>query len=201
MVVSNYRFFISLLFRLVLLVGFLLVISPIIWGLFTEDEFDQSLGKSNKNRYFSESLAALEAGDIKKLNVAYLPIWVYKRRDSEIKQFVLLNALLANPTILQRSLNSQYFVFKPIESIRSCAIRYIDDVSGKVEELLTGQGLIWLGGFTESCFGSVYDLAGRRYRGTGKKHQKNLIVPPYSIKNTPGQGDVIQFDFKKMSLN
>lgn len=198
---SKYRFFISLLFRIVVFAGFLLVITPIIWGLFTETEFDNSLDKSHKNRYLSVSLAALSVGEIKKLKVAYLPVWIYKRRNSEVKQLSLLNALMMNPDLSKDLLSTQYFVFKPIESIRSCSIRYIADANSKIEELLAEQNLTWLGGFTESCFGSVYDLAGRRYRSTGKVQQKNLSVPHYSIKNTPEQGDVIQFDFKKMSLN
>ncbi len=205
---ENYRLLLSFLFRVLVFVGLLLILSPFIVNLFTTDKFLNL--KSNNILEFS--LRALKPGEIKKVTVGPIPIWIYARKDTEIEQLTHMSSLLADPfstlsrqpKVLQhptRAYDDHYFVFKPIESIRSCSIRYLENPSITLEQLLSQKNINWQGGFTESCFGSVYDLAGRRYRGTGKKNQQNLDVPEYSIKNTKQQGDVIQFDFKLLVAN
>jgi ubiquinol-cytochrome c reductase iron-sulfur subunit len=210
---TKYRFLLSLVFRLLVLVGFLFILVPFV---FTVIDSDKSL-KSNNNRYLSVGLQGLQSGQIKKITVAYIPVWIYKRSADQIDQLALNSPLLSDPSSKQsqqpvqyriqyRSQISRYFVFKPIESIRSCNIRYLDYPDSKLAQLLSDNNLIWTGGFTESCFGSVYDLAGRRYRGTGNNKQKNLPVPDYKIQeaainNEKKLGDVIQFEFKTMVSN
>ncbi|MFV2060838.1 MAG: hypothetical protein ACC653_09135 [Gammaproteobacteria bacterium] len=173
--------------------------------------------KTNNNQYLSIELTGMENEKLKKITVAYQPVWIYKRSKEEVEQLALNTPLLsdsasklsAQPAHYRnhyRSQLAQYFVFKPMESMRSCQIRYLDNPDTKLAQLLNDNNLSWLGGFTESCFGSVYDLSGRRYRGTGKENQKNLLVPEYtiqesSINNVKQQVDVIQFDFKSMVLH
>jgi len=229
---TSYRLLISVLFRVIVLIGLVFALVPFIDNIF----FDDKPLNSNKNNIVEVTLIGLQAGQIKKIKIAYVPVWIYKRRDNEIAQLDLMSQLNKESTLLAdplsklstqaislrdsyRSHSTRYFVFKPIDSIRSCTIRYLDNSSSKMDSQFADADLKWLGGFTESCFGSVYDLAGRRYRGTGKDKQQNLSVPVYKIlenskynsghkfgnktANNPGnnsrqQGDVIQFDFNSM---
>lgn len=229
---ATYRLLISVLFRIIVLIGLVFALVPFIDTVF----FDDKPLNSNKNNIVEVNLTGLQVGQIKKIKIAYVPVWIYKRRDTEIAQLDLLSELNKKSSLLAdpisefsiqanslhdsyRSHSARYFVFKPIESIRSCTIRYLDNSSSKMDSQFTDANLEWMGGFTESCFGSVYDLAGRRYRGTGKDNQQNLSVPDYKIQensqynsghqsgnktanksgnNSRQQGDVIQFDFNSM---
>jgi len=209
----NYRFLISLLFRVLVIVGILFAISPFILSMFNSDKPLKTIN----NQYLTVNIAELKKGEIKKIVIGYVPIWIYKRRDAEIAQLSHITALLSDPSSSNsiqpqqfqnqyRSYGMEYFVFKPIESMRSCNIRYLEQPNSQLANMLASKNTDWLGGFTESCFGSVYDLSGRRYHGTGNQQQKNLTVPEYnimqnSINNTLQHGDVIQFDLKKMVLN
>lgn len=210
---SNYRIFLLFSFRLLVFIGFIFIITPVVSILFDGD----TPSKSGNNPYLVVNLGGVQAGELKKIQVAYIPVWIYKRRDNEIEQLSSFAPLLVDPeskASIQpvklrnqyRSYATQYFVFKPIESIRGCNIRYLDAPNAKLALLLSEMNLSWSGGFTESCFGSIYDLSGRRYQGTGKAGQKNLAVPEYSIRkysinNTKQLGDVIQFEFKTMLMD
>ncbi len=210
---NNYRFLLTLAFRLLLFVGFLFVLAPFFFTVFDDDK---SM-KLNNNRYLSIELSDLRSGELKKIKVGYIPVWIYKRSKDEIDQLINNTPVLSDPSSTQswqpehyrnhyRSQIKKYFVFKPIESMRSCNIRYLDNPDSTLTRLLSENNLNWFGGFTESCFGSVYDLAGRRYKATGNKKQKNLSVPAYTIQkisknNEIQQADVIQFEFKTMVNN
>jgi len=205
---TNYRFFLSLLFRILVLTGFLFVVAVFIMSVF---DTDKSL-KSNNNKTLSVSLSGLQSGEFKKIKVGYIPVWIYKRRDKEIEQLSHIRSLLVDPLSnfsIQpeafrndyRSRSDRYFVFKPVESIRSCSVWFLEQPETELTNLLSEISENWLGGFTESCFGSVYDLSGRRFKGSGKDIQKNLNVPEYTIKISKQQSDVIQFEFKSMVVN
>jgi len=199
----NYRLLLSIVFCILVLVGFVFALTPFIMTVFNNDK----LLNNNDNQFLLVKLADMKKGDIKKFTVGYIPVWIYKRRQEEIVQLSQFNTLLSDPlskhsvqsSDIRNSLRSHldhYFVFKPMESIRSCNIRYLDNPDSKLSQRLSDKNLSWMGGFTESCFGSIYDLSGRRFNGTGKNKQKNLTVPAYSVQ----QGDVIQFEFKLMGL-
>lgn len=205
---SNYRFFISVLFRILVLVGFVAVISPFVLSVIDKTE----TANSPNNQYLTVKLSNMNPGDVKKITVTTIPVWIYKRHKNEIEQLSHMTAFLIDPFSTlsvqpeqlrnhYRSYNIHYFVFKPIESIRSCTIRFLENPDTQLRVLLFRENLTWLGGFTESCFGSVYDLSGRRYKLTGNKKQQNLSIPNYSINFTKQQGDVIQFDLRNITVN
>jgi len=201
---SNYRFFLLLVFRILVFIGFLFIITPFIISLF---DGTNSVA-TNNNQYLTVKLADIKSGEIKKIKVGYIPVWIYKRRKNEIEQLEGMAPLLADPKsqistqpvqlrTVYRSYDQYYFIFRPIESLKSCNIRYLNKPNTKLALLLSENNLSWQGGFTESCYGSIYDLSGRVYQGTGNKEQKNLSVPEYTIQ----QGDVIQFEITTMVMN
>jgi ubiquinol-cytochrome c reductase iron-sulfur subunit len=79
---------------------------------------------------------------------------------------------LRTPT---RSQLPEYFVFIPVDTDRACQVRYIPP------NKQPKPAIVWYGGFSEPCNGSLYDTAGRVYREYRSERQQNLTVPGYTV--------------------
>lgn len=108
------------------------------------------------------------------------PIFVVHRTKEEILDLPSLNDLLRDPlskepqqpkyiTELYRSIKPEYVVLIGICTHLGCVPLY-RPTPGSVQPN-------WKGGFFCPCHGSLYDLAGRVYKGVPAP--TNLVVPPY----------------------
>lgn len=154
------------------------MLTPFLLSLtvFTDDS-----EKDNTTKWIvSIPIKNLPSGKIEALSWKGGLFWVYKRTDKDIKSLSEVYPLVRdaasvesdqpiNMTNNNRSANELFFVFVPIESKRGCQIRLYDEEPGIK--------------FTEPCFGSKYDAAGRIYKNSGHKDQKNLSVPMHVIEN------------------
>jgi ubiquinol-cytochrome c reductase iron-sulfur subunit len=112
------------------------------------------------------------------------PVAIYQRTQHELDGLHRIAAQLHDPNsthsrqpdILRSATRAQrdaYFVFVPLDTDRSCQIRYIPANKQPKPDL------DWYGGFSEPCTGSLYDTAGRIYRDYRTERQQNLSVPQY----------------------
>lgn len=112
------------------------------------------------------------------------PVAVYRRTQHELdglsRNLAQLHdpasAYSRQPDVLRTTVRSQqldYFVFVPLDTDRSCQIRYIPPNKQPKPDI------DWYGGFSEPCTGSLYDTAGRVYRDYRTARQQNLSVPLY----------------------
>ena len=112
------------------------------------------------------------------------PVLIYKRRAEDLQALQLATQSLADsdskqstqpefPNPALRSLAPEWFVAFSSGTDMGCPIEL---------RPAGGQYLAqpWLGGFADTCGGSVYDLAGRVFAGQAAR--ENLAVPRYSIK-------------------
>ncbi|SRR5579883_110574 len=108
------------------------------------------------------------------------PIWVIRRTPEMLATLPKLNDDLRDPFSnedqqppyaknLYRSIKPEFFVAVGICTHLGCIPTYRPDVGGVSPS--------WLGGFYCPCHGSLYDLAGRVYKGVPAP--KNLEIPPY----------------------
>lgn len=113
-----------------------------------------------------------------------MPIWVIRRTQKMIDDLPKLNDLLRDPDSevdqqppyaknIYRSIKPEFFVAIGICTHLGCIPTYRPDV-GSVSAN-------WLGGFYCPCHGSLYDLAGRVYKGVPAP--KNLQIPSYGYVN------------------
>lgn len=174
----NKRLLLVRLYKLLILVSFIGLLTPFLLSLtvFTEDS-----KKDNTTKWIvSIPIKNFPSGKIEALSWKGGLFWVYKRTDKDIRSLSEARTLLRDavsaesdqPTDMannNRSASELFFVFVPIESKRGCQIRLYDEESGIK--------------FTEPCFGSKYDAAGRIYKNSGHKDQKNLSVPMHVIEN------------------
>jgi ubiquinol-cytochrome c reductase iron-sulfur subunit len=112
------------------------------------------------------------------------PIWVIRRTPAMLDSLSKLNNLLRDPFSevdqqpayaqnLARAIKPEYFVAIGICTHLGCIPTYRPD-PGSVSPN-------WLGGFYCPCHASMYDLAGRVYKGVPAP--KNLEIPPYGYIN------------------
>lgn len=110
------------------------------------------------------------------------PIFVVHRTKEEVSELPSLNNLLRDPlstepqqpkyiTELYRSIKPEYIVLVGICTHLGCVPLY-KPTPGSVQP-------DWKGGFFCPCHGSLYDLAGRVYKGVPAP--LNLVVPPYKF--------------------
>lgn len=110
------------------------------------------------------------------------PIFVVHRTKEEVSELPSLNDLLRDPlskepqqptyiTELYRSIKPEYVVLIGICTHLGCVPLY-RPTPGSVQP-------DWKGGFFCPCHGSLYDLAGRVYKGVPAP--TNLVVPPYKF--------------------
>ena len=108
------------------------------------------------------------------------PVWIIRRTQAMLDSLPKLNALLRDPLSeedqqpayaknIYRSIKPEFFIAIGICTHLGCIPTYRPDVGGVSAD--------WLGGFYCPCHGSLYDLAGRVFKGVPAP--KNLVIPPY----------------------
>ena len=179
----NKRLLLVRLYKLFLLISFLGLLTPFLLSLtvFTSDSEKEVVNKW----VVSVPVKNLSSGKIHALPWSGGLYWVYKRTDEDISSLKAINDQPGNSELRDassefsdqpvnmannfRSANEYYFVFVPLETKRSCQVRLVDDEPDVK--------------FTEPCFGSQYDAAGRVFKESGHQDQKNLSVPMHKIEN------------------
>lgn len=184
-----HRLYLSVLLKLLIIVGLLGAAIPFIASLRQGTDTPQ-----RENPWQVEiDLADMIPGQIKRLNWPGGEVWIYQRSPEET---MLLRStstdFLRDPESQAsnqpvgirnslRSLDASYFVFLPRETRRGCRVHLVELDSGRP-------------GFTEPCYNSRYDSAGRIFRDSGAPEQRNLPVPPYEFTadnrlrlSTPGK--------------
>ena len=171
------------LYKLFLLISFLGLLTPFLLSLtvFTSNSEEEVVNKW----VVSVPIKNLSSGKIHALPWSGGLYWVYKRTDRDISSLKGINSQPSSSQFRDagskdsdqpvnmannfRSADEQFFVFVPLESKRGCQVR-----------LYGGESTI---NFIEPCFGSKYDAAGRLFKESGHKDQKNLSVPMHKIEN------------------
>lgn len=113
-----------------------------------------------------------------------LPIWIIRRTQQMLDNLPKLNDLLRDPDSeedqqppyaknLTRAIKPEYFVAVGVCTHLGCIPTYRPDIGSVTPN--------WLGGFYCPCHGSLYDLAGRVYKGVPAP--KNLEIPSYGYVN------------------
>lgn len=166
------------LMKLLIFIGFVFVSIPFI-SSFSTGSIEEK--RDAKSHWISRvSLTDLNVGEVKALPWAGGLIWVYTRTKKDIQLLKNMNASLRDefseksdqPEHMKNNFRSQskkFFVFIPQENKRRCQVR------------LNNSGEKFL--FTEPCFGAKYDAAGRIFKLSGHKEQKNLAVPKHIIED------------------
>jgi ubiquinol-cytochrome c reductase iron-sulfur subunit len=112
------------------------------------------------------------------------PIWVIRRTPEMLASLPKLTSQLRDPDSLEdqqppyakniyRAIKPEFFIAVGICTHLGCIPTYRPDVGSINPE--------WLGGFYCPCHGSLYDLAGRVYKGVPAP--KNLEIPPYGYQD------------------
>ena len=125
-------------------------------------------------------VADLTQGKVTVLNWSGGSVWVYMRTEKDITLLDKDNAILRDALSKQsdqpeqmknnfRSDSEKYFVFIPQENKKGCQVSLNDDS----EKAL----------FTEPCFSANYDAAGRIFKNSGHRDQKNLAVPEHVLED------------------
>jgi len=169
------RFYLSVTLKLLVLAGLLLVSVPFIASL--RGDGAASPGTQPGNPWNREAdLSGLARGEIEKMDWPGGEVWIYRRMAGETTQLsndaagVLRDPdsrFSRQPAAAQnalRSLQGDYFVFLPRESIRGCQVSRSSLQDGRTS-------------FQEPCYGARFDSSGRILRNSGRAEQQNLEVP------------------------
>jgi ubiquinol-cytochrome c reductase iron-sulfur subunit len=108
------------------------------------------------------------------------PVWLIRRTQAMLDSLPKLNNLLRDPKSeedqqpsyaknIARAIKPEFFIAIGICTHLGCIPTYRPDVGSINPD--------WLGGFYCPCHGSLYDLAGRVFKGVPAP--KNLVIPPY----------------------
>jgi len=178
----NRRLLLVRMTKLLVLIGLLFAAYPFIATLLPDSTVDA--GREQQWRR-SVDLARLQPGEL--LHVEDWPggpVAVYRRSAHELTGLERLRPQLQDPDSkrsqqpadlrgARRSYLADYFVFIPVETRRGCQVRVLPaDRQPRTD-------VLWYGGFTDACGGSLYDTAGRLYRAHADTGQYNLRVPAY----------------------
>ncbi len=128
------------------------------------------------------SVADLAAGEVRLLQWQGKSVLILRRSDTMVAQLAAEEGRLLDPHSVRstqpvaarnraRSLQPHYFVALAYGTDMGCPLEWLPE--DRAPRGFRG----WNGGFRETCGGSLYDPAGRVYRGQGAK--RNLIVPPH----------------------
>lgn len=172
------RLILSVLLKLLILLGLLIGSIPFVSSLFLADSDEDKVLK----HFSAHDISALERGGIQKIKQPSFEVWVYYRTLQDIEQIKTmphdllrdpLSKLSQQPSDMLpefRSLNKDYFVFVPNESLKQCQVQPDQSTSGH-------------NGFSELCYRGFFDTAGRALTAHGSQQQKNLKVPAYQWRD------------------
>lgn len=130
----------------------------------------------------------LEPGEMKVVEWRGKPVYIVRRTAEAIAALESLNGSLKDPdsaaadqpeyvTGQARSIKEEFLVLVGLCTHLGCAPKYQPEVGSSP----TPDGTEWIGGFFCPCHGSMFDLAGRVYKGVPAS--ANLIIPPYSFES------------------
>ena len=172
------RQILSGLMKLLGLIGLAFLSVPFI-SSFSTNEIDEKQ-RATSAWVIKYPVADLPLGKVTVLNWSGGIFWVYARTENNISLLKKSGAGLRDalstqsdqPEQLENSFRSEskkYFVFIPQENKRGCQVSLNDDAEGVL--------------FTEPCFSAKYDGAGRIFKNSGHKDQKNLAVPEHIVED------------------
>lgn len=178
----NRRLLLVRITKLLLLIGLMFAAYPFIATLLPDSTIDA--GREQQWR-LSVDLSRLKPGEL--LHIEGWPggpVAVYRRSAHELAGLERLRPQLQDPDSkrsqqpedlrgAQRSYLADYFVFVPVDTRRGCQMRVL------AADKQPRPDILWYGGFTDACRGSLYDTAGRLYRAYADAGQHNLRVPAY----------------------
>ena len=130
----------------------------------------------------------LEPGEMKVVEWRGKPVYIVRRTAEAVASLESLNGSLKDPdstaadqpeyvTGQARSIKDEFLVLVGLCTHLGCAPKYQPEVGSSP----TPDGTEWIGGFFCPCHGSMFDLAGRVYKGVPAS--ANLIIPPYSFES------------------
>ncbi|MBZ0072602.1 MAG: hypothetical protein K8I04_12875 [Gammaproteobacteria bacterium] len=174
--------------KVLALLGLGFAVYPFVAGLLPGD----GVGQTDGGRPFGHwarviDLAGLPPGQLLRVDGwPGGPVAIYRRGDHELAGLARVENELYDPQSQEsrqpdalrtrtRAHLETVFVFLPTDTDRGCQVRSLP--ANKQPR----PGIAWYGGFTEPCTGSLYDTAGRLYRGPRTARQQNLAVPHYRV--------------------
>ena len=127
-------------------------------------------------------ISKLEVGQLIRVEWRGKPVWVVRRSDESLQHLTENHDLLRDPDSVEseqpedctnnnRSIENAVFLAVGICTHLGCSPTYRPEVAPP------DLGPDWQGGFFCPCHGSLFDLAGRVYKGVPAP--LNLVVPPY----------------------
>lgn len=172
------RQILSGLMKLLAFIGFVFLSIPFM-SSFTSDDINEKQ-EATSRWVITQPVADFIAGEIKALSWSGGLVWIYARTENDIELLKKNNTFLSDayseksdqPENMKnnfRSVSEKFFVFIPQENKKNCQVRLNDERETTI--------------FTEPCFGSKYDAAGRILKNSGHKEQQNLAVPEHVVEN------------------
>ncbi len=127
-------------------------------------------------------ISGMQPGEIKIEKWQGKPVWILRRDQKILDELALLSSEMRDPDSSvdnqpayaknnYRSINPEYLVVIGLCTHLGCSPKYL---SSKAKHDL---GPDWKGGFFCPCHGSIFDLAGRVYKGFPAP--ANLVIPRY----------------------
>jgi ubiquinol-cytochrome c reductase iron-sulfur subunit len=133
-------------------------------------------------------VSKLEVGQMAVVEWRGKPVYVMRRSESDLASLEGLDSHLKDPASStsdqpayvsgrERAIRQDIMVMVGLCTHLGCAPKFKPEV-GSVP---TPDGSEWIGGFFCPCHGSMFDLAGRVYKGVPAS--ENLVVPPYMYES------------------
>jgi len=127
-------------------------------------------------------ISQLKPGERKIIKWQGKPVWILRRNETMLSDISTLDDELSDPaseenqqpeyaTNEDRSIKPEYLVVVGICTHLGCSPSYV------TKDAEHNLGSDWKGGFFCACHGSLFDLAGRVYKGFPAPY--NLVVPPH----------------------
>ena len=172
------RQFLSGLMKLLVFIGLIFISIPFI-SSFSSKSINEKQAVSSP-WIITTAVTDFIPGKVKNFPWTGGLIGVYARTEKDIQSLKDIDASLRDanseksdqPERMKnkfRSASKNLFVFIPIDTKKGCQI-YLVSERNKVR-------------FTESCYTSEYDVAGRILKNKGHKEQQNLAVPEHIIED------------------
>lgn len=132
-------------------------------------------------------VSKLEPGEMRVVEWRGKPVYVVRRTADSVSALPSLDGSLKDPSSTvsdqpayvdgTRAINDEFMVLVGLCTHLGCAPKYRPEVGSQIPP----DGSEWKGGFFCPCHGSMFDLAGRVYKGVPAS--ANLVVPPYSYES------------------
>ena len=133
-------------------------------------------------------ISRIEPGQMTVFEWRGKPVYVLRRTEQQLAELSKLTNSLKDP--LSKISDQPAYVDQENRAIRpdilvlvglcthlGCAPKHRPEIG----TVATSDGTDWVGGFFCPCHGSMFDLAGRVYKGVPAS--ANLIIPPYSFES------------------